>query len=206
VFTGAVSGIPMTVSSTGMGGPSTAICLEELGHLGADTFIRVGSCGTVQDFVGCGDVIISTGSSRGGGTANAYLPVEFPAVPNYDMTKALINAAKTLDVRVHAGLGLTGDGFYAPRGDPSMAHIMKEAGIVSLEMESDTLYVLAAVRGWRASALYACDGTSRQRKPEWGREAFLTGEQNAIRIAIEAMKAIALDDARTGSSLRNCRQ
>ena len=193
VYTGTVEGIQMTVSSTGMGGPSTAICIEELGHMGADTFIRVGSSGTMQDYVACGDVIISTGTFRDGGTANAYLPLEFPAVPNFEVTTALVQAARRLDLKVHVGLGSAGDAFYAPR-DPSKRELLKQSGIVSGEMESDTLYIVAALRGWRAGALYANDGTSKETKPVWGEEAFRQGEENAIRIAIEAMKQIALAD------------
>jgi len=197
VFTGTVEGIPMTVSSTGMGGPTTAICLEELGHMGADTFIRVGSCGTYQEYVDCGDVIISTGIFRAGGTANNYLPIEFPAVPNFDVTTALVNAARTLGLKAHVGLGSAGDAFYAPR-DPAMRELLKQAGLVSGEMESDTLFVIAAVRGWRAGALFACDGTATETKPKWCEEAFKQGQENAIRIAIEAMKNIALADGAVG--------
>ena len=193
VFTGAVDGIPMTVSSTGMGGPTTAICLEELGHMGADTFIRVGSCGTYQEYVSCGDVIISTGIFRAGGTANRYLPPEFPAVPDFEITTALVNAARALGLKVHVGLGSAGDAFYAPR-DPAMREVLKQAGLVSGEMESDTLFIVSAFRGWRAGALFACDGTATQTKPEEGKEAFRRGEENEIRIAIEAMKNIALAD------------
>ncbi len=193
VFTGTVDGIPMTVSSTSMGGPTTAICLEELGHMGADTFMRVGSCGTYQEYVDCGDVIISTGIFRAGGTANNYLPVEFPAVPNFDVTTALVNASKKLGLRAHIGLGSAGDAFYAPR-NPAMREVLKQAGLVSVEMESDTLFVIAAVRGWRSGALFACDGTATKTKPEWCEAAFKQGQENAIRIAIEAMKNIALAD------------
>jgi uridine phosphorylase len=148
VYTGTVDGIPMTVSSTGMGGPTTAICLEELGHM---------------------------------------------AVPNFDVTTALVNAAKQLGLKAHVGLGSAGDAFYAPR-DPAMRDLMTQSGIVSGEMESDTLFVIAAVRGWRAGALFACDGTASETKPEWCDEAFEQGQINAIRIAIKAMKNIALAD------------
>jgi uridine phosphorylase len=193
VFTGLVDGIRMTVSSTGMGGPSTAICIEELGHLGADTMIRVGSCGTFQDYVTCGDVIISTGTYRDGGTANTYLPLEFPAVPDFSVTTALVNAARSLSLKAHVGLGSAGDAFYAPR-DPSRRELLKQAGVVSGEMESDTLFVVAALRGWRTGALYTSDGTSKETKPAWGEEAFRQGEEHAILIAFEAMKQIALAD------------
>ena len=193
VFTGTVDGIPMTVSSTGMGGPTTAICLEELGRMGADTFVRVGSCGTYQEYVDCGDVIISTGIFRAGGTANNYLPVEFPAVPSFEITLALVNAAKKLGLKAHAGLGSAGDAFYAPR-DPALRKVLKQAGLVSAEMESDTLFIIGAVRGWRTGALFACDGTAGETKPEWCEAAFKQSQVNAIRIAIEAMKNIALAD------------
>ncbi|MBN1261600.1 MAG: nucleoside phosphorylase [Anaerolineae bacterium] len=194
VYSGTVAGIFMTVSSTGMGGPTTAICLEELGHMGADTFIRVGSCGTMQPYVDCGDVIIGAGTFRAGGTANNYLPIEFPAVPNYFITRALVDAAERLGLKAHVGLGSAGDAFYAPRGDPKFREVLAASGIVSGEMESDTIFVLAALRGWRAGALYACDGTATETKPVWCEEAFQQGEENEIRIAIEAMKAIALAD------------
>ncbi len=193
VYTGTVAGIHMTVSSTGMGGPSTAICIEELGHMGADTFIRVGSCGTMQDYVDCGDVIVSTGTIRDGGTANNYLPLEFPAVPNFDVTAALVKAAQNLSLKIHVGLGSAGDAFYAPR-DPARRDLLKQAGVVSAEMESDTLYIVAALRGWRAGALFASDGNSKETKPAWGEEAFRQGEENSICIAIEAMRMLALAD------------
>ena len=193
VYSGYVDGIFLTVSSTGMGGPTTAICVEELGQMGADTFIRVGSCGTMQDYVDCGDVIISTGTFKAGGTCNNYLPIEFPAVSDYFITKELINAAKRLELKAHVGLGSAGDAFYAPRKEGGR-DILKQAGIVSGEMESDTLYVLAAYRGFRAGGIYACDGTSSEIKPTWGHDAYLQGEANAIRIAVEAMKEIAKKD------------
>jgi uridine phosphorylase len=194
VYSGTVDGIPMTVSSTGMGGPSTAICLEELGHMGTDTFIRVGSCGTFQDFVDCGDVIISSGTYRDGGTANIYLPIEFPAVPDFDVTTALVKAAGKRGIKAHVGLGSAGDAFYAPR-DPARRELYKQSGVISVEMESDTLYIVAALRHWRAGAIYTSDGTSKETKPVWGEEAYKQGEENAILIAIEAMKSIARSDS-----------
>ena len=193
VYTGLFDGIRMTVSSTGMGGPSTAICIEELGHMGADTMIRVGSCGTYQEFVTCGDVIISTGTFRDGGTANVYLPIEFPAVPDFGVTTALVKAAQALALKAHVGLGSAGDAFYAPR-DPAKRDLLRQAGVVSGEMESDTLFVVAALRGWRAGALYTSDGTSKETKPAWGEELYRQGEENSILIALEAMKQIALAD------------
>ena len=164
IYTGTVDGIRMTVSSTGMGGPSVAICIEELAHLGVDTFIRVGSCGTMQPYVHCGDVLIATGTFRAGGTANHYLPVEYPAVPNFQVLTALVNAAKKSKAPYHVGIGTAGDAFYVP-SDASQREALQQAGLVFVEMESDTLFVISSLRGWRAGALFSSDGTWKETKP-----------------------------------------
>jgi uridine phosphorylase len=193
VYTGTVDSIPMTVSSTGMGGPQIAIGIEELGHMGADTFIRVGSCGTFQDYVNVGDLIIPTGVYRGGATANRYLPPAFPAAPNWQVLTALVEAAKKLGVKVHVGIGSTWDAFYALPAPP-LPEKLQQAGVLAAEMECDTLFIISNFRGWRAGAILANDGTSTDIKPEWGEEAFRKGEELEIQIAIEAMRSIALAD------------
>ncbi len=193
VYTGTVAGIPMTVCSTGMGGPQVAIGIEELGHMGADTFIRVGSCGTLQDDVAAGDVIVPHGVFRAGATANRYLPPAFPAAPDFGMLTALVEAGKKLGTPVRVGLGWAGDAFYA-QPDPELMAKLKQAGVAAVEMESDTLFIISNFRGWRAGAIFACDGTSRQVKPAEGEAAFRRGEEQEIRIAVEAMKTIALAD------------
>ena len=196
VYTGTVDGITMTVCSTGIGGPQIAMGIEELAHMGADTFIRVGSCGTFQDFVNVGDVIIPTGIYRAGATADRYLPEAFPAAPNFAMLTALVEAAETLDIDAHVGVGWSGDAFYAPMDD-ALADKLTQAGVLSLEMESDTLFVVSNYRGWRAGAIFASDGTSEEIKPAWGEDAFREGEEQEIKIAIEAMKMIAKADQAT---------
>ena len=193
VFSGTYGGVFMTVCGTGMGGPTVAIALEELAHMGADTFIRVGSCGVFQDDQQPGDVIIGSGTFRAGGTANNYLPLNYPAVPTFSVLRALVDAAGQLDIPYTVGVGIAGDAFYAPR-DPAMGQMLKAAGVVSAEMESDTLFILGAYNNWRTGALYASDGAPGETKPEWGEEAFRQGEQNVIRIGLEAMLAIALKD------------
>jgi DeoD family purine-nucleoside phosphorylase len=190
VYTGTVDGTRMTVSSTGIGGPQIAMAIEELAHMGAHTFIRVGSCGTLQDHVEVGDLVIPTGVFRAGATAHRYLPPAFPAAPDFGVLTALVEAAERLDVPVHVGVGWAGDAFYAPM-DPDLQEKLKQAGVLSLEMETDTLFVVSNYRGWRAGAILACDGTAKEIKPEWGEEAFHAGEEREIRVAIEAMKSIA---------------
>lgn len=192
VYSGYYRGVFMTICSTNMGGPTVAIALEELAHMGADTFIRVGSCGAVQPYLGPGDIVISTGAVRLGGTGNSYLPLHYPAVPTFSVVRALVDAANEMNVPVHLGIGAAGDAFYAPKeGRGELA----KAGVLSLEMESDTLYIVGQFRGWRTGALFATDGTPTEVKPDWGEEAFRKGEQNMIEIGYHAMHTIALDDA-----------
>lgn len=193
VYSGHYQGAFMTVCGTGMGGPTVAIALEELAHMGADTFIRVGSCGVFQEGQTAGDVIIASGTFRAGGTANAYLPPAFPAVPAFAVLRSLVEAAEALNIPHTVGVGIAGDAFYAPR-DPGTRKVLIDAGLVSVEMESDTLFVVGAYRRWRTGALYASDGTPTEVKPAWGEEAFRRGEQNAIRIALNAMHALARAD------------
>lgn len=200
VYSGTVAGIPMTVCSTGMGGPQVAMGIEELAHMGADTFIRVGSCGTLQDDIMPGDMIIPTGVYRGGATANRYLPPAFPAAPHFQVLSALVEAAEGLGMPVHVGLGWSSDAFYAPYGplEEALTEKLKQAGVLAIEMEADTLFIVSNFRGWRAGAIFACDGTSREIKPVWGEEAFRRGEEQEITIAIEAMKSIAEQDSGEG--------
>ncbi len=191
IFSGEYQGVSLTVCATGMGGPAVAIAVEELAHMGADTFIRVGSAGAVAPGLGPGDVVISTGSVRLGGTANTYLPPHFPAVPSFGVTRALADAAEELHLPVHLGIGVSTDGFYAPsenRAELAKAHVL------CIEMESDTLFVVGHYRGYRTGALFAVDGTPTEIKPAWGEEAFRHGEENVIQIALTALHKIAERD------------
>lgn len=193
VFSGTYKGIHMTVCGTGMGGPVVAIAVEELAHMGADTFIRVGSCGVFQKGQRTGDVIVATGVVRAGGTANAYLPPIFPAVPNFQVLRSLVEAAEELKIPTTVGVGIAGDAFYAPREEGARDPMIK-AGLVFVEMESDTLFVVGAYRGWRTGTVLASDGDPGVIKPENKEELFRQGEQNAIKVAIHAMWNIAQKD------------
>lgn len=194
VYSGYYEGVFMTACGTGMGGPTVAIALEELAHLGADTFIRVGSCGVFQEGQRSGDLIIASGTFRAGGTANAYLPPAFPAVPTFAVLRELVEAAEGLGIPHTVGVGIAGDAFYAPRS-PEFRQMLVDAGVVAVEMESDTLFVLGAYRGWRTGALYTSDGTPTEVKPEWGEEDFRQGEEHAISVALHAMHRLAQADS-----------
>ena len=193
VYTGTYKGVMMTSCGTGMGGPATAIAIEELGNLGADTFIRVGSCGVFLDWQKPGDVIIASGTVRAGGTANAYLPLMYPAVPTFSVLRELVNTAEQLDLEYTVGVGLAGDAFYGPHvgEDPAL---FKQANIVSVEMESDALFIIGQYRGWRTGALFTSDGSANAIKSEAGKQKYLQGEANCIQISLDAMYAIAQKD------------
>ena len=193
VYSGEYNGVFMTVCGTGMGGPAVAIGVEELAHMGGDTFIRVGSCGVFQEGQKPGDVIAASGTVRAGGTANSYLPPIFPAVPTFVVLRSLVEAGEELQIPMAVGIGIAGDSFYAPQ-DTEQSLQMKSAGLVFVEMESDTLFIVGAVRGWRTGALFASDGAPAQIKPDWGEADFRRGEMDAIQIALQAMWKIAQAD------------
>jgi uridine phosphorylase len=196
VYSGMFEGVFMTAIGTGMGGPTVGIALEELAHMGTDTFIRVGSCGVFQPWQATGDVIVLSGTVREGGTSLAYLPINFPAVPTYSVLRQLDAAAGQLGIPVTVGVGIAGDAFYAPRTPAQVERwaLYGTAGLVSIEMESDTLFIMGQYRGWRTGAINASDGTSAEVKPPGERDKFLQGQDNAIRIALRAMHAIARSD------------
>jgi len=193
VYSGEFKGIPMTSCGMGMGGPTLAIGMQELANMGADTFIRVGSCGVMQKGQKTGDVIIATGTVRYGGTSNAYLPPYFPAVPTFSVLRALVETSEELNLRTTVGVGSACDALYGPR-DPKKREVLIKAGLVFGEMESDTLFIVGAYNGWRTGALFASDGDPGIIKPEEKEKIFREGEQNSIKIAVEAMWKIAQDD------------
>jgi uridine phosphorylase len=123
VYSGMYQGTFMTACGTGMGGPTVAIGLEELAHMGADTFIRVGSCGVFQPGQKSGDVIIASGTVRAGGTSLGYLPLMFPAVPTFSVLRQLVESAEELKLLYTVGVGLATDAFYAPHTDQGDANL-----------------------------------------------------------------------------------
>ncbi|MDO9546317.1 MAG: nucleoside phosphorylase [Pelolinea sp.] len=193
VYSGEYKGVPMTACGMGMGGPTLAIGMQELANMGADTFIRVGSCGVFQKDQKTGDVIIATGTVREGGTGNAYLPINFPAVATFSVLRALVEASEELDLPTTVGVGIAGDSFYGPR-DSMKRELMVKAGLVSAEMESDTLFIVGAYNGWRTGSILASDGDPGVIKPEDKEKIFRQGEQNSIKIAIHAVWKLAEQD------------
>jgi uridine phosphorylase len=161
-YTGTVAGEKVSVTSTGIGCPSTAIAIEELAAIGADTFIRVGTAGRMQPFMEPGDLIISWGAVRDEFTSQQYMPLAYPAVADPDVTLALRQAARARGVRHHVGLAQSKDSFYGQHepGRMPVGPRLKErwdawvkGGVMASEMEASTLLVVARVLGKRAGGI-----------------------------------------------------
>lgn len=167
--TGTLLGEKVSVVSTGIGCPSTAIAVEELAMIGADTFIRVGTSGRMQSFMEAGDLIITWGAVRDEGTSRQYMPVEFPAVADPDVTLALRQAARQRGHRHHVGFSQSKDSFYGQHepGRMPVGRRLQErwdawiqGGVLCSEMEASTLFVLASILKKRAGGIMIAAGTN----------------------------------------------
>jgi uridine phosphorylase len=159
---GFAGGRPIVVCSTGIGGPSTSIAVEELAQLGVRTFLRVGTTGAIQDDIAVGDVIVTTGSVRLDGASLHFAPLEYPAVAHHDCTNALVAAADQLGIARHVGVTASSDTFYPgqERYDTVSGYVNRRfAGsraewqalhVLNYEMEGATLLTMCAANGWRA--------------------------------------------------------
>ena len=163
VWTGTLLGEKVTACSTGIGGPSAAIAMEELHKCGADTFIRTGTCGGIDLNVQSGDVVVATGAIRYEHTSREYAPIEFPAVSDYEVQSALVQAAKNLGKPWHAGVVQCKDSFYGqhdPKRMPVSQELLykweawKRLGVLASEMESAALFCCAAALGVRCGSCF----------------------------------------------------
>lgn len=161
-WSGRIAGTRVLVTSHGIGGPSTAICVEELARCGVNTLIRVGTCGGMDLSVQGGDVVVATGAIRMEGTSREYLPVEFPAVADFEVTSALAAAVRESGIPFHIGVVQSKDSFYGQHSpeDSPVAYQLQNAwqawlkgGCLASEMETAALYTVAAARGLRAGCV-----------------------------------------------------
>jgi len=195
--TGSVDGIAISASSTGIGCSSAAIVVEELARVGAEVFIRVGTTGALQPEIKMGDIVVATAAVRADGASRCYVPLEFPAVADFDVTTALVKAARKLKQKVHFGPVLTSDAFY---GDLEDLKLWSRYNVLSVEMESSVIFTIANLKKLKAGTILAVDGNPLL---GIGKHEFEPGErtgeldrrvQNAIkneaRIAIEAVKVL----------------
>lgn len=197
-YLGELCGEKVLCVSTGIGGPSAAICIEELYQLGVTNFIRVGTSGGMQMNVKAGDIIVVNGAIRMEGTSREYLPIEFPAVPDLDITCALRDAAKKLGYDYHVGVVQCKDSFYgqhAPHRMP-VSHELENkwqawirGGCLASEMESAALFTVGASLGAKAGAVMLCVWNQERAKAGLDRDEEHDTEK-AIKTAVEAIKIL----------------
>ena len=203
-YTGYLSGTKVSVVSTGIGGPSAAIAMEELANIGATTFIRVGTSGAMQIDVKAGDSIIATGAIRNEGTSREYGPIEFPAVADFEVTSALIKAADKLGYPKHVGVVHCKDSFYGqnePENKPVANKLINKwnsyvaLGSLCSEMESAALFIVAAYRKVRCGSILL--SVHNQARLEAGLDDPISFDiDSPIKIAIEAIKILIENDSK----------
>ncbi len=150
--TGSYRGTPVTVTSTGIGGASAVIAVEELAACGAKSFIRIGSCGACQPGIALGDLVISTGSVREDGASVMYAPKEFPAVPDFSLLSALVKACSDAGYTYHTGITRSHDSFYIDH-EAELMRRWNSLGVMASDMETSALFTLASIRRVRAASI-----------------------------------------------------
>ena len=201
-YTGYLEGEKVSVTSTGIGGPSASIAMEELVQCGADTFVRVGTCGGIDLDVKGGDIVIATGAVRMEGTSREYAPIEYPAVADLEVANALVAAAKELGFTYHTGVVQCKDAFYGQH-EPEMMpagyelinkwEAWKRMGCLASEMESAALFIVAGkLRARMGSCLLVL---ANQEREKLGLENPVVHDTDmAIRVAVEAIRRMIKED------------
>ncbi|MBQ7544648.1 MAG: uridine phosphorylase [Synergistaceae bacterium] len=197
-WAGTLEGEKVCVTSTGIGGPSAAIAMEELSALGVTTFIRVGTCGGINMKVKASDVIIPTAAVRYDGTGREYAPIEYPAAADFSLVRALVDSARELGERWHTGIVQCKDSFYGQHNPSRMPvsyellnkwEAWKRLGVLGSEMESATLFVVAAALGVRCGSVLNVIW-NQERKAAGYNEPDDFDTDKGIRVAVRAMSKL----------------
>ena len=201
---GWVGETPIVACSTGIGGPSVSIAVEELAQLGVRTFIRLGTTGGIQPGIEPGDIIVTTGAVRLDGASLHFAPMEFPAVADYSVTNALVNAARALGIEPHVGITASSDTFYPgqERYDTYTGHVTRRfrgsldewraMGVLNYEMESATLFTMCSAMGLRAG----CVGgvlVNRTQTETPSEETARRIESTTVAVTVEAIRRLTAD-------------
>lgn len=205
-YTGYLDGEKVSVTSTGIGGPSASIAMEELVMSGADTFIRIGTCGGMQLDVKSGDVVIANGAIRMEGTTREYAPIEFPAVADIHLTNALMKSAREMGAPYHVGVVQCKDSFYgqhSPERMPVSYELLnkweawKRLGCLASEMESAALFVVASHLRVRAGSCFLVVA-NQEREKEGLENPVVHDTDMAVRVAVGAIRKLIEADKKAG--------
>lgn len=198
---GELDGKPVVVCSTGIGGPSTSIAVEELAQLGVATFLRIGTTGAIQPHINVGDMIVTQGAVRLDGASRHFAPLEFPAVANFDCSCALVDAAREQGLSPHVGITASSDTFYpgqerydtfsarVPRQLQGSLKEWQELGVLNYEMESATLFTMCASLGLKAGCVAGVI-VNRTQQETPNETTMKNAEQQAIDIVIGAARRL----------------
>jgi uridine phosphorylase len=205
-YTGTLLGEKVSVCSTGIGGPSASIAMEELHKCGADTFIRTGTCGGIALEVQSGDIVVATGAIRFEHTSMEYAPIEFPAVADFEITDCLARATRKLGLPLHTGIVQCKDSFYgqhSPDASPVYYELKqkweswKRLGVKASEMESAALFVVAAALGCRCGSCFHV--VWNQEREAAGLDQKMSEDTTAsVRVAVEGLKLLIEEDRKQG--------
>lgn len=201
-YTGTLDGVPVSVTSTGIGGPSASIAIDELAKCGAHTFIRIGTCGGMQENVMGGDVVIATGAVRMEGTSKEFAPIEYPAVPDLDVTNALVSAAKEQNIPHHVGVVQCKDSFFGQH-EPEIMPVSYELenkwqawirmGCLASEMESAALFIAGQFLRVRVGSCFLV--VANQERAKKGLENKQAHDTDiAVKVAVEALRKMIQQD------------
>lgn len=201
-YTGTLEGVKVSVTSTGIGGPSASIAIDELSKIGAKTFIRIGTCGGMQDDVEGGDVVIATGAIRMEGTSREFAPIEYPAVPDFTVTTALKAAAEKLGYKHHLGVVQCKDSFFGQH-EPEIMPVSYELenkwqawlrmGCLASEMESAALFIAGSFLKVRVGSCFLVVANQERAKKGLPNKQVHDTER-AIEVAVEAIKELIKQD------------
>ncbi|MCR5788461.1 MAG: uridine phosphorylase [Lachnospiraceae bacterium] len=201
-YTGTLEGVPVSVTSTGIGGPSASIAMEELYRCGADTFVRVGTCGGMQEDIMGGDLVIASGAIRMEGTSREYAPIEFPAVADFTVTQALREAAGAVSARYHVGVVQCKDSFYGQH-EPEVKPVGYEltakweawirCGALASEMESAALFVVGSYLRVRVGSVFLVVANQERAKKGLDNPQAHDTEM-AVKTAVEAVRILIRQD------------
>lgn len=199
---GYVNGKPIVVCSTGIGGPSVSICVEELAQLGIRTFLRVGTTGAIQEHINVGDILITTGAVRLDGASQHFAPLEFPAVADFHCANTLFSACEQLGIKPYVGVTASSDTFYPgqERYDTYTGRVTRrfqgslkqwqELGVMNFEMESATLFTMCAALGLKAGMVSGVI-VNRTQQEIPNEETIRSTEDKSVTVVVEAAGRLA---------------